>query len=192
MRRTPFLILGGLIGHSLFLGCIAQPISSARVETYSSTTPTTQALSPPRFLSSVQATVAPPEAWIEQPLKKSSRHTHQTWISPNNTAAYGVIHFRLPFPVGTEPVLWFFLNEMKRQQGAADLLSKQWDPKLRGVRFVASGGLYTIRTNLVVHAWEGWLVYAGTLREGPLDEKSLALAERAREHTVLGQEEASK
>jgi hypothetical protein len=176
---------------ALACGCVAHP-KSAQVEPIPTTAPTTQGLSRARFLESVDATVAPPDGWIEQPLKKSSRHTHQLWISPTDKTAFGVMHFGLPFPVGHEPVLWFFLKEMKRQQGAADLLSKQWDPKLRGVRFVASGGMYTIRTNLVVHAWEGWIVYAGTLREGPVDEKELALAESAREHTVLGQEEKSK
>jgi hypothetical protein len=169
-------------------GCVARPQYETNAPAIPATAPTTQGLDQGEYLESVEAVCMPPEQWIAQPLKKSSRHTHQIWLSPTGRTAYGVIHFGLPVPVGHELVLWYFMKEMRRVQGEADLLSKQWDPNLRTLRFVASGGQYTIRTNLSVRAFDGWAVYAGTLREGPIEQNELDLAERAREHTVLGQD----
>jgi hypothetical protein len=85
-------------------------------------------------------------------------------------------------------VLWIFMQEMKRTEGAAELLSRNWDANHRMLRFVARGGVYTVRTNLVVRGFSGWAVYAGTLTQRAVAPDELALAERARELTLLGQE----
>jgi hypothetical protein len=134
----------------------------------------------------VQALVAPPRGWAPDPPKLTRGHQHQTWISPSGRTAYGVIHFVLPLPVGHDLTLWGFLREMKRTEGESILVSKKWDENLRAVRFVADGGKYRVRTSLFLRGWEGWMVYAGTLRSEPVEQNELALAERAREHTALG------
>ena len=123
---------------------------------------------------------------MRQQLPGGARHTHQVWQSPTGSTAYGVIHFRLPFPLGHELLLWAFMNEMRRDQGEARLLEKRWDANLGGIRFVTEGGLYRVRTNLMVRGFDGWAVYAGTLRSGPIRPDELALAERAREYTEVG------
>ena len=169
-------------------GCVARPRYAATAPAISTTAPTTQGLDEGDYVEAVEAVCMPPAQWIAQPLKRSSRHTHQIWLSPSGRTAYGVIHFGLPVPVGHELVLWYFMKEMRRVQGEAELLAKQWDPNLRTLRFVASGGRYTIRTNLSVRGFDGWAIYAGTLRDGPIEQNELDLAERAREHTVLGQD----
>jgi hypothetical protein len=143
-------------------------------------------LDAPQHLPELRATVAPPIGWSPQKLQGSARHTHQVWQSPTGNTAYGVIHFRLPFPVGHELLLWAFMNEMRRDQGQARLIEKRWDANLGGIRFVTEGGLYRIRTNLVVRGFDGWAVYAGTFRSGPILPDELALAERAREYTEVG------
>ena len=113
------------------------------------------------------------------------QHAHQTWISPSGHTAYGIIRFKLPLPVGHELALFGFLQNMKAREGEASLISKQWDPRIDGMRFVAEGGLYKVRTNLFVHGLVGWATYAGTLRAYPVDEAELALAEQARERTIV-------
>jgi hypothetical protein len=79
------------------------------------------------------------------------------------------------------------MNEMRRTEGEATLLSKQWDQSLPGLRFVAQGGRYVVRTNLTVRGFHGWACYAGTLRDDPIVPDELAQAEEAREHTTFGQ-----
>jgi hypothetical protein len=37
----------------------------------------------------------------------------------------------------------------------------------------------------MVRGWEGWVVYAGSLRKEPLMEDELRLAERARDATMV-------
>ena len=144
-------------------------------------------LTTPEPLQSVEAVVAPPVGWKPDPLKASDRHNHQVWISPSGNTAYGVIRFKMPLPVGAELALRHgFLPEMKRSEGEARLLSSERDPSLPGVRFVAEGGLYRLRTNMITRGWRGWAVYAGTIRKAEIVPDELALAELAREHTIVG------
>jgi len=134
----------------------------------------------------VMAEVTPPVGWSAEPLKASSKHKHQIWISPDHSTAYGVIYFSLPLPVGPDMALAGFLNGMKKTEGRAELLSKEYDSALGqhgGIRFVADGGLYTVRTNLQVDGFDGWAVYAGTVRDKPINQANLQIAEAAREHT---------
>jgi hypothetical protein len=144
-------------------------------------------LEPPQYFSPVRANVTPPLGWDAQPLKSSDEHAHEVWISPSRHTAYGVIRFDLPLPVGHELALKGFLGQMRQGEGEATLLSKQWDDVLRGMRFVATGGLYTIRSNLLVRGFGGWACYAGTLKNQPVDSAELELALAARDHTTYGQ-----
>jgi hypothetical protein len=150
-----------------------------------------EGLSAPAFVDTVDAVAAPPIGWQRDPLRKSAKHTHEVWIAPSGSTCYGVMHFSLPLPVGQDLVLWGFLREMERKQGEAKLLSSKKDPQLPGTRFVAEGGKYLIRVNLLTKGWEGWAVYAGTLRDQPVQQKELDLAERAREYTVTGKPKAA-
>ena len=152
----------------------------------------TSGLSQPEYVDTVLATAAPPTGWTRDILRKSPRHTHEVWISPTRTTAYGVMHFALPVPVGPDIVEWYFLREMRRKQGDAVLISSQKDPNLPGIRFVAEGGPYRIHVNLMTRGWEGWAVYAGTLRGQPINQNELDLAERAREYTQVGAAEKTR
>jgi hypothetical protein len=138
------------------------------------------------YLEAVQVAVRVPSGWSIEPLKSSSDHAHQLWISPSGNTAFGVIRFNLPFPVGHRLALRGFLRQMRQDQGQATLLEERWDPDARLLRFVAEGGLYTIRTNLMVNGARGWAVYAGTVRAADINEDELALAERARERAWVG------
>lgn len=141
----------------------------------------------PTGVGALMAVCDPPVGWRPEPLKSSANHEHQVWVSPSGRTAYGVIHFILPLPVGDELALWGFLRQMKASEGSANLLSKQRDPNLSGLRFVAEGGIYRIRAYLVVRGWEGWAVYAGTLMRQPEERGELDLALAARERTHIGQ-----
>jgi hypothetical protein len=138
-------------------------------------------------VQAVSAVCYPPTGWAPEPLKESSRHRHQIWLSPTGSTAYGVIHFSLPLPVGPEMVLRAFLREMQKQEGAADLLDKASDPALPGLRFEARGKLYHLWGNLMVSGWEGWAVYAGSRTGAPIMRSELELAATARESTRVGE-----
>lgn len=146
----------------------------------------TVGLSPPFFDPDVQAWCDPPTGWKPQPLKSTPDHNDQVWLSPTGDTAYGVIHFRMPLPVGADLAYIGFLSHMKKMQGEAIVLDRHDDPDLPGVRFVAKGGLYVIRANLKVLGWDGWTVYAGTLKSGPILPNELDFAVRARDHTRVG------
>lgn len=141
------------------------------------------------------ARVCPPPGWKLDPPKRTDKHVHKTWVSPTGLTAYGVIHFSLPLPLTHELALWGFMREMRRVQGDGVLLAKSPDdamPMAReydgggGMRFVAEGGLYKIRTSMMVRGGTGWCVYAGTLRGKREDVIELAEAERSRDATRLG------
>ena len=140
----------------------------------------------PQYVESVDASAVVPPGWHADPLKSSATHKHQVWTSPSGHTAYGIIHFMLPLPVGHDLALLGFLQNMKRTEGEATLVSKQWDPNLHAIRFVAVGGLYKVRTNLFVRGLDGWAVYAGTLRKEKIEAEELAQGERARELTRIG------
>ena len=135
----------------------------------------------------IQAMVAPPPGWQPDPLKRSRNHTHQVWLSPSRKTAYGVIRMNLPLPfVGPDLVLRPFLDEMRKTEGQATLLSRRNDRRLPGIRFVAEGGKYKIRTNLITRGFHAWAIYAGTQRDVEEVPEELDLAEQARERTKIG------
>ena len=143
-------------------------------------------LTPPAPVSSIRAMCAPPLGWKLEPLKLTDRTAHQVWLSPSGNTAYGIIHITLPFPVGVNLVHWQFLREMRKKEGEAIDLGEDYDSKLPGLRFVAEGGLYKIRANMMLRGSEGWVAYAGTLRGKAVDPGELRLAEQARENTTPG------
>jgi hypothetical protein len=147
----------------------------------------TDELSEPIDMPELDARVVPPLRWKTDPaVRNSDRHTQTVWVSPSGGTAYGVIHFALPLPVGEEIALRGFLAEMRKSEGEARLLSKNREGER--LRFVAEGGKYRIRGILLTKAFQGWAVYAGTLRSTSLAVDELALAVQARENTALGLE----
>ena len=134
----------------------------------------------------VQAMVTPPAGWIPQPLKFSDRHTHQIWLSPTGDTAFGAIRFKLPWPIGPRLLMGRFLAEMKRVEQSATLISKEDDPELPGIRFVAESSIHRVRVNLMTHGFRGWAFYAGTIVGKPENAPELQLAERAREASSAG------
>ncbi len=131
----------------------------------------------------LQAMVSPPVGWKPDPIKITDKSRHRVWLSPTGDTAFGVIYFDLPLPVGCNLALSGFIREMRKTEGEAKLISQKNDDDLPGIRFVAEGGLYTIRCNLTTSGFHGWAVYAGTLRMRGVNPPELALAEKAREQT---------
>ncbi|MDP9174150.1 MAG: hypothetical protein M3O30_09830 [Planctomycetota bacterium] len=151
--------------------------------------PTTRSLAHPAYDSDIEAVVDPPLGWRADTVKSTSNHTHKAWLSPTGLTAYGIIHFQMPLPVGQNLALGGFLRQMKDTEGQANLLERADDPNLPGIRFVAEGGRYKIRANFIVDGWQGWAVYAGTLRNQQILPDELDTAVRAREHTRVGKPE---
>ncbi|CAA9390757.1 MAG: hypothetical protein AVDCRST_MAG64-1188 [uncultured Phycisphaerae bacterium] len=196
--RPPFVAAGLALGVILATGGGCQsgsgrPAQAAAAEVaperidVASAGPALDALSSTEPNSSVEAMVVPPLGWRADPLKSSAKHQHQVWISPSGNTAYGVIHFKMPLPVGADAALRFgILPEMRRTEGEARLVSSRRDRDLPGLRFEAEGGQYHLRSNLITRGRQGWAVYAGTLRAKEIVPDELALAELAREHTAVG------
>jgi hypothetical protein len=131
--------------------------------------------------------VIPPLGWTADPIKRSRSHAHQAWLSPTRRTAYGVIRMNLPLPfIGPDVVLPRFIDQMRESEGEAQLLSRHNDSRLPGIRFVAEGGQYRLRANLMTRGFRAWAVYAGTLRAEPEMPGELELAEAAREDTRVG------
>ena len=167
-------------------GCASSPKTNLDKIRADWSGPETRGLTLPYYDKDVEAICDPPIGWKADPLKTSSSHIHQVWLSPTGASAYGVIYFKLPLPVGENLALSGFLDQMKDTEGDSTLIERHEDPKLPGIRFVADGGLYRIRVNFIVATWEGWAVYAGSLRGKPVVADELDLAVRAREHTYMG------
>ena len=148
--------------------------------------PNLTGLNQPVPLDTVQAMVAPPAGWKPEPLKQSERHTHQIWLSPSGDTAFGAIRFKLPLPVGPGLVMRKFLEEMRRLEMKSDVLSREYDENLPGIRFVAEGATHRVRVNLITHGFRGWAFYAGTFVDRPENPAELELAERAREASAAG------
>ena len=144
-------------------------------------------LAQPVGMAELDAVVVPPAGWRADPLKRSRNHAHQAWISPSGNTAYGVIRMSLPLPfIGPDVILPRFLNQMRETEGEARLLSRRNDPALPGIRFIAEGGQYRLRANLITRGFRAWTVYAGTLRAKPEVPQELQVAEVAREETRIG------
>jgi hypothetical protein len=147
-------------------------------------------LTPPRPDGEVLARVTPPVGWQPDPIKSSDRHTHEVWISPSGSTAYGVSHFShfLLFLASDDRVLAEVLKGMKQTSGETQLLASQKDKQIDGLRFVANSGPYTVYGNLIRRGTDGWVVYAGTMRDKPVAGEELRLAEVARDRTEPGLE----
>ena len=118
----------------LFLLALLFPIAGCHVQPHVPPTasgPALEGLSP-QYIAVLQALCTPPANWVPEPLKHSESHDHQVWLSPTGHAAYGVIHFKLPLPIGHDLALWGFLRQMRETEGEAVLISKKWDPNLLG------------------------------------------------------------
>jgi len=125
--------------------------------------------------------VTPPVGWVEESAQVTAQSSTRVWVSPSGATALGEIRFTLPFPVGHEWALWGFLQNMKKSEGRADLIEKQWDSSMNVLRFVAEGGRYRVRTNLFVRDSAGVAIFAGTLIERPVNDDELSIAEQARD-----------
>ena len=77
-------------------------------------------------------------------------------------------------------------REMRRVEQTATLISKQDDPELPGIRFVAESSIHRVRVNMTIHGFRAWAFYAGTVVGRPENKAELELAERAREASSPG------
>jgi hypothetical protein len=171
------LVASGLI-LSVVAGC-----GPDRTTIQSTAPPLVQGISQGQYRADLLALVAPPTGWKPEPLKTSAQHDHQIWISPTGSTAYGVLYVKMPWPLGQDLTLAAFLGQMRRTEGKAQLIEKENDPNLPGLRFVAEGGFYRVRSNLIVDGFNGWVVYAATRVNAAVDPVELDIAEKAREST---------
>lgn len=144
-------------------------------------------LEEPKPFAELDALVTPPVGWVADELKHDDRHSHEAWKSPSGNTAYGIIHFGIPLPVPDYIVLPQYLSAMKDSEGEASIIGQaQRDETLPGIRFTVDCGDYRMRTNFICKGFGGWAIYAGTMRNKPVEPAELELAERARDKTRVG------
>jgi hypothetical protein len=170
----------------LIAGC--QPKHPSYPAYQPSTQPLTDTgLSPRQRMDNVDAIVAPPTGWQTEETKSDEDHVHLSWKSPSGKTNYGVIYFNLPLPVPATWIINPYLDAMKKSEGEANVIQGPVEDKaLPGLRFTVECGDYRMRTNLVCKGFHGWAIYAGSLRNQPESPEEIHLAERARDHTLVG------
>jgi hypothetical protein len=208
MRRFLFQSRHGLILLPLAAWLLGgSGCASSRPVDVSSLTPTAAeahyleeaGLAPVQWIPAVEAAAPVPVGWQAEALKVQPRTKHRVWISPSGSTAFGVLnvqHLLLPF-ASDYRVMEEFLKGMKQTEGEAKLLEGPVKDRalgggLGGLRFVAEGGKYKVRANLVSRGTRAWIVYAGTHRGQPFEPEELSRAEEARERTVVGLTEPPK
>jgi hypothetical protein len=186
MTRRASIILALI---ALVAGCQSK---YSNLPVYQAPPPTTQAaaaqatLAAPTPNQDLSAIVAPPTGWTPAPIEKETDHAHQTWISPSQKTAYGVIYFGLPLPMPANWLLGPFVNEMRKREGKADVVGTPFkDDALPGVRLVVETKQYKMRINLIVRGFSAWAIYAGTVRDQAEEPRELRQAERARDTTKV-------
>ena len=132
----------------------------------------------------VEAVCYPPRGWRAEPLERLPRSVQRVWVSPTGHTAYGVIRIRLPLPLGADLVLWRFVAELRKREGEGRVVSRERDGE--ELDFVAEGAEHRIYARLHVEGWKAWVIYAGVLRDGPMDPVEFPLAEAARDRTMPG------
>lgn len=168
-------------------GCQSHPVAATQPLASTQPADPLAGLTPAVAVDSVRAHCDPPLGWAPEPLKSDDRHTDQVWLSPSHKTAYGVIHFTMPVPWAPDDVLMQnFLDDMKKQEGSAQLITQTTNATLGVVQFLAVGGEYTVRTNMFKGFFEGWFVYAATDTSETVVPDELEIAERARDHTKVG------
>jgi hypothetical protein len=125
-------------------------------------------------------------AWQPKPLEHFPRSVQRVWVSPTGRTAYGVIHVRLPLPVGPDFVLWRFIADMREMEGDGRLISRERSGGGGEVRFVAENSRYRFNARLHTAGRNAWIIYAGVVRDEPPDAGEFSLAEAARDATVPG------
>ncbi len=199
MRRLRHSLLTAHVALAALSGCqssrqvpatIFAPASSTTAPS-ATTAAATQPADPHTYDADLETLVLPPAGWRLDPPKRTPQHIHKTWLSPTGDTAYGIIRFKLPLPLNEDLCLWGFMSEMRHSEGEGILVNKSYDPALPGIRFVAEGGLYKIRTNMMVSGLRGWCVYAGSLRARAENPAELAQAAAARDATIVHVDQAS-
>jgi hypothetical protein len=132
----------------------------------------------------LDAVCYPPRGWRPEPLERLPRSVQRVWVSPTGHTAYGVIRIRLPLPLGPDLVLWRFVAELRKREGEGRLVSRERDGD--EIDFVAEGAEHRLTARLHTNAWNAWVIYAGVLRDGPIDPQEFPLAQAARDRTVPG------
>jgi hypothetical protein len=191
-RLVPGLLLTVLTAGGLAAGCSRSTLSDAERPEEGLVAD----LGTGFFDERVEAFVIPPQGWQLDPPKINDERTHLTWLSPTGDTAYGVVYFQLPLIAALVPsrrmvherAVDGYIDAFRADAGDAELLEEAWDAQREAMRLVAEGGPYTVRSILTLRGRSGWSVYAGTLRDEPVNDPELAVAIRAREATRISRE----
>ncbi len=116
-------------------------------------TPTARCRRPERSNRSKRSSRRPPTGRCATGRPTRGR-AHRVWLSPSGRTAFGVIRVNLPLPFPSPRLLLGpFLKRCARRRGRGGPTAGRATPDLPGLRFVAEGGRYTMRGNLISRGW---------------------------------------
>lgn len=193
------LVCGASLAGVIVIGCSNKPEAFPRrqwpvavANADDGGLPTTQRSDLVTF-KSFSVFASPPAGWTMKANTADPRAEHIVWTGPSGNTAFGVIFFRLPWPIGHDlTVRYGVLPEARRREGTAELLAKQWDPEIEGLRFTIRTPKYTAETKMFVRGTRGWAAYSGFQTTRPVNQEELEQAARAREDAEFGEEIAPK
>ena len=190
------LVCGASVAGAVAVGCSNKPepfprrhrlvaVANAEDDTAFSTTQPSDLLRFKKFT----LYASPPPGWRMKVNDSDERAEHVVWTSPSGNTAFGVIFFKLPWPIGHDLTIRYgVLPEARRREGTAEILEKRWDPEIEGMRYTIVTPRYTAATKMFVRGMRGWAAYSGFQTTRPVVQEELDLAIRAREDAEFGEE----
>ena len=185
-RRRPALVAGLLLlGLLVPLGGGCQAKTKVRerrmMETILSIDFT--GLKPAETIEPLHVSVSAPKTWEAMPLVKTPLYSHQQWRSPSRLTGMGIVHARLPLPLGRKMVIWLAKKEYTKRANDGRVIA-EWDDDVGRTWFEAENNKYHVRGYVQVEGFAVWFVYYGHKTATAPDPAEISLAARSVETIV--------
>ena len=140
-------------------------------------------LKAPETLQDVRVTCSVPSSWSAMPLKKTGLYAHQQWKSPSTNSGIGVVHVKLPLPLGEKTILWLAKQEYTKKSNDGKEVA-QWTDTVGRHWFEAENNQYHVQGYVIARGFNAWLVYFGYKTHSTPDVAELSLAARCAESFI--------
>lgn len=140
-------------------------------------------LKPAETIEPLHVSVSAPKTWEAMPLVKTPLYTHQQWRSPSRLTGMGVVHAKLPLPLGRKMVVWLAKKEYTKRANDGRVIA-EWEDDVGRTWFEAQNDKYHVRGYVQVEGFGVWFVYYGHKTATAPDPAEISLAARSVETIV--------